>query len=421
MKRRLPSLSFDVLRIRDFRFLLSARLMTTMAMQAQAVIVGWQVYSLTKSTLMLGLVGLTEAVPALLCALVAGHFVDRGRPHLFYVACVGVLCVNAFALLMLAGGEVPVPGGDVVPWIFLGVFISGMARSFAMPSSFSLFPQIVPRAQLPAGSAWMSSGFQTGAIAGPALAGIIYGGYGAQIAWFIPASLLLVGFIFLMTLSAKPKAYKSEHVRESAILSITAGWKFIFKKPVVLSVMALDMFAVLFGGAVALLPAYADQVLYVGSEGLGLLRAAPAIGSIATALVLAVRPLRILRGPMLLWAAAGFGAAMIGFGASSIFSVSMFFLIISGAFDSVSMVMRGAILQLLTPDDMRGRVSSINSMFIISSNEIGAFESGLAATLLGLVPSVIFGGLATLGVVAAMTYFSPQLRQTKIDTAAAKI
>jgi len=198
--------------------------------------------------------------------------------------------------------------------------------------------------------------------------------------------------------------------------SIVAGWKFILQKPVLLSVMTLDMFAVLFGGAVAMLPAFADQVLHVGSEGLGALRAAPALGAMVTALFLAVRPMRHLSAKRLLWVVAGFGVCMIGFGLSHIFWLSMLLLILSGMFDCVSMVIRSTLMQLLTPDNMRGRVSSVNSMFVISSNEIGAFESGTVARLIGLVPSVVLGGFATLLVVGVTALLSPQLRRTVVDT-----
>jgi hypothetical protein len=203
--------------------------------------------------------------------------------------------------------------------------------------------------------------------------------------------------------------------RENAIKSIQAGWKFIWTHKVLLNMMALDMFAVLFGGAVAMLPAYANEVLHVGSEGLGALRAAPALGAVGMTLLLALRPMKHVSAARLLWVVAGFGVCMIGFGISRNFWLSMSFLALSGVFDSISMTIRATLMQLLTPDNMRGRVSSISSMFIISSNEIGAFESGTAAQLLGLVPSVVLGGLATLVVAGTIAYRSPALRRTVVD------
>ncbi len=406
-------LSFSILRLRDFRLLLFTRAFTLMALQCQAVIIGWQIYSLTHSPFLLGLAGLVEAVPAIICALFAGHAVDIGRPHRIYSLSLGAEALNTFILFLLAGGILMTPGPDLLPWIFAGVFISGLARSFIMPASFSMLPRIVPRADIPAASAWLNSGFQIAAISGPALAGIIYGGYGARVAWLLPVSFMLAGFAMVNFIRLPVHAPPER--RDPALVSIRAGWAFILKNPVLLSVMTLDMFAVLFGGAVALLPAYADQVLHVGSEGLGLLRAAPAMGAVITALVLAVRPMKILTGRRLLFAVAGFGLCMIGFGASKVFWLSLVFLAFSGAFDSVSMIVRGTLMQLLTPDDMRGRVSSVNSMFIISSNEIGAFESGTAAKLLGLVPSVVVGGIMTLAVVALTALLSPGLRKAVVS------
>jgi len=410
----MATFSFEVLQLRDFRLMLLVRCFCLMGLVSMDVIVGWQVYSLTHDPFILGLTGLTEAVPAIACAFFAGHIVDISRPHRVFVICVSAIALNAFMLCLIAGGHVAMPGG-ILAWLFIGIFISGLGRSFIMPSSFALMPQIVTRRLLPAASAWMSSGFQFAAISGPAIAGIVYGGYGVQVAWLLPVSLLVIGLVTLLSISHPHRHYRSAEKREPAAKSIRAGWSFILGNRVLLSVMALDMFAVLFGGAVAMLPAMADQVLHVGSEGLGALRAAPALGAIVTALLLAIRPMKRVHGSLLLWVVAGFGASIIGFGMSSNFWISMLFLAASGVFDSVSMVIRGTLMQLLTPDAMRGRVSAVNSMFIISSNEIGAFESGVAAKLFGLVPSVILGGVATLCVVGIAVWRAPKLRQAVVD------
>lgn len=393
----MSKLSFTVLRYRDFRFLLLTRVMAVMALQAQAVIVGWQVYSITKSPFLLGLTGLTEAVPAILCALFAGHIVDISHPQRVFLACMSALFLNTFILMLVAGGHIGASENFILYYIFFGVFLSGLARSFAMPAAFSILPRIVPRAEIPAASAWQSSMFQVGAISGPAIAGLLYGGYGADGAWIFPVLIMTLGLLTVSLIRLPDFVPKGKTVR--AFESMKQGWRFIRGHEMLLKIMALDMFAVLFGGAVAMLPAFADQVLQTGPEGLGALRAAPAIGSMFTATFLALRPMQVISIRRLLIAVAGFGICMIGFGLSKIFWLSIIFLTLSGAFDSVSMVTRATLMQLLTPEDMRGRVSSVNSIFIISSNEIGAFESGLAAKLLGLVPSVIFGGLATLSVV----------------------
>lgn len=407
----MSKLSFGVLRHKQFRLLLITRMCAMMALQAQAIIVGWQVYSITKDPFLLGLTGLTEAIPAILCALYAGHVVDISHPQKIYRACIGLLTVNSILLLVIAGGYTPLSQDAVLLYIFFGVFVSGLARSFAMPAAFSILPKIVPRAEIPAAAAWQSSTFQIGAIAGPALAGLIYGGYGAHGAWLFPVLILSLAFIgvsFMRLPDHVPAA-----TRPKAFDSIREGWAFILSNKTLLNVMAIDMFAVLFGGAVAMLPAFADQILHIGPEGLGALRTAPAIGAIITATILALKPMKVISAKRLLFVVAGFGICMIGFGLSHAFWLSMLFLALSGAFDSVSMVIRGTLMQLLTPETMRGRVSAVNSMFIISSNEIGSFESGLAARLFGLVPSVVIGGCATLGV-AAIATLQKDFRKTAI-------
>jgi len=413
------ALSFQILQNRNFRFLMLTRMFGALALQAQAVIVGWQIYSMTKDPLLLGLVGLTEAVPAIACALFAGHVVDISQPKKVYQYCQGTQLINTLILLLLAGGYVTLPHVSVIPFMFAGVFISGLARSFYMPASFSLLSQIVPKSNMPAASAWMSSSFQAAAIGGPALAGLIYAGFGASIAWFLPAFFMAGCFILICAIKVEPMLREAAN-RLPAVQSIKEGWAFILQNPVLLSVMALDMFAVLFGGAVAMLPAFADKVLFTGPEGLGILRAAPAIGSVSMALILATNPMKIISARRLLYAVTGFGLCMIGFGLSKIFIVSVLCLAVSGAFDSVSMVIRGTLMQLLTPEKMRGRVSSVNSMFIISSNEIGAFESGLAAKLLGLVPSIVLGGVGTLIVVGVTALASPKFRRTEVSSTPAE-
>jgi predicted MFS family arabinose efflux permease len=415
MKHKLSRIKLEVLKLRDFRVTLLTRLFVMTAWIAQDVIIGWQVYSLTHDTFMLGLTGLVEAVPALISALFAGHIVDISRPYRVLLGCIAVLAVNAIILMLVGGEYVAAPGG-ILPWLFGGIFISGLARAFTMPASFALLPQIVPRVHMPSASALLTTGFQGATVIAPAIAGVVYGGYGARIAWLLPVFFILLALLLqIVGISATPCQWRSAQKREPAGKSIRAGWRFIFTHKILLAVMALDMFAVLFGGAVAMLPAVADQMLHVGSEGLGALRAAPALGAIVTALVLAVLPFKTIRASWLLWVIVGFGGCMIGFGLSQSFALSMGLLALSGAFDSVSMVIRSTLMQWLTPDDMRGRVSSVNSMFIISSNEIGSFESGTAAKLLGLVPSIVFGGVGTLVVVAITALLSPTMRKLVVQ------
>lgn len=405
----------SILRSRNFRFLLLIRMCMMMALQAQAVIIGWQVYSLTGDVFMIGLVGLIEAVPAIACALVAGHIVDNGDAKRIYVACIGTMLLNALALLFFAGSYAHLPQPQLLILIFTGVFISGLARGFISPTSFTIMSRIVSKSDMPSAAAWMSSGFQTAAVTGPAVAGLIYGGYGPGGAWVIPA--LLIGFAFTLVCALKPPAGAARtEAREKAWKSIKAGWEYILKSQTLFSMMALDMFAVMFGGAVAMLPAYADQVLNVGPEAVGFLRASPAFGAIATALFFAVRPMRFMSARRLLFVVAGFGVCMMGLGVSTTVWFSALCLMAGGAFDSVSMIIRGTLMQLLTPDHMKGRLSSINSMFIVSSNEIGSFVQGTAARLLGLVPAIFFGAGMTLAIVAATATLAPRFRKTVIDT-----
>lgn len=410
------ALSYDVLKNRDFRRLLATRVLGIFGLQAQAVIVGWQIYTLTKDPLMLGLIGLTEAIPAIVFALFAGHIVDKSRPHRVFVYCLGAHCVISLILLAIAGGYVHTGPQMMLATLFIGVFLSGITRSFIMPASFTLLARIVPRHNIPAASAWLSSGFQLAAIGGPAVAGIIYGGYGVGIVWFMPFICITAATVAIAGIHNDHRRFKNQDSREPALKSIAAGWRFVIHNKVLLPVMTLDMFAVLFGGAVAILPVFADQVLHTGSEGLGLLRAAPAAGSIITALYFALNPMKIIRASHLLFVVAGFGVSMLSFGLSTSFLWAAIFLAVSGAFDSVSMVIRGTLMQLLIPDTMRGRVSSLNSMFIISSNEIGAFRSGSTASLMGLVPSILFGGAVSLAVVALTTALCPELRRYRVNT-----
>lgn len=405
--------SAPLFRIAAFRHLLFTRFFTALALQSQAVIVGWQVYSLTKSPFLLGLTGLVEAVPAILAAFYAGYVVDQVHPRRVYIGCLGVLALNAIALLAQAGGFFQLDDRHVLYALFAGVFFSGVARSFVMPAAFSMTPMIVPRRDIPAALPWFHGGFQVASMGGPALAGLVYGGYGPQVAWFIPALCAFFAFLLACSIRGLPPREKPAK-REKFLKSLRSGWSFIMDNRLLLSIMVLDMFAVLFGGAVAMLPAFADEVLALGSEGLGLLRASPAVGALAVSVLLALFPLRRPSGRVLLAAVTGFGLSMIGFGMSGSFAAAAFFLALSGVFDSVSVLVRGAMMQFLTPDHMRGRVSSVGSMFIISSNEIGAFESGTAARLMGLVSSILFGGIVTLVVAAVTAVAVPGLRRAVV-------
>lgn len=411
----MSALSTSILKIHNFRLLLVTRMFAMLAMQAQAVIVGWQVYSITKSPLMLGLTGLVEAIPAIACALFAGHIVDTSHPRKVYIWCFVILTLNILMMLIFAGGYFGHGDNTILIALYAGAAISGFARAFTMPASFALLPMIVGREHYSASAAWQSTAMQVAFIGGPAIGGLIYGGYGAHGAWWFPVIMMTMATMMVFSIKIKDER-KKEAVRPPAMKNIKEGWVFLLNNRALLSIMALDMLAVLFGGAIALLPAFADQILHVGAEGLGILRAGPALGAILMGLYLALRPMKKVTAFRLLIVVAGFGISMIGFGASTSFWFSLIFLALSGMFDSVSMVIRGTLMQILTPEHMRGRVSSVNSMFIISSNEIGAFESGVAASLFGLAPSVILGGAATLIVVTLTAALSPRFRKLSVET-----
>lgn len=407
--------STPILKIRDFRNLILTRWTITVAMQIQAVVVAWQVYQIRPDPLLLGLLGLAEAVPAIGGAFYSGHVVDQHRPARIYLFSLIAMFLNGCMLWFAATSLMPLTEDTRLSLFYLGMFISGAGRCFAGPAVQSILPRIVPREMYAASAAWSSTSFQLAAISGPMLGGLLYGWAGADVAF---AMIPLFSFFALVgagSLSQSTIDIRSGAGREPFTQSVLNGVKFVYRDKILLSSLTLDMFSVLFGSAVAILPVYADQILHVGATGLGILRAAPSIGSLLVLVWLAFQPLRILSGTTLLVTVAGFGFSIVAFGLSTNFLLSMLFLSFSGAFDGVSMVIRSTILQLRTPDSMRGRVSSVGSIFVTSSNEIGTFKSGFAASLFGLVPSVVAGGFLTLIVVAMTTWLAPELRRAKID------
>jgi MFS family permease len=404
-----------VLAIRDFRALLLTRLFSTMSLQIQAVIVGWHIYQLRPNPLLLGLIGLVEAVPAITSSFISGHIVDHHRPAKILRLSLGAMVLNALLLFaaVAAGDWLSVEERLFI--LYFCVFISGVTRSFNSPSVFAIIPQVVPRNLLGASAAWNSSTFQFAAILGPAVGGLVFGAFGALVAFALPLAFQIAAWFALQGLSPEARALRRNGASEPFLRSVAAGVRFAFGHKVLLSAMTLDMFSVLFGGAVAVLPIFADQVFKTGSMGLGFLRAAPSVGSVLVASYLALKPMRVISGRTLLVVVAGFGLSTVAFSLTTNFYLALLFLAALGAFDGVSMVIRSTILQLLTPENMRGRVSALSSIFITSSNEIGAFESGLAARFMGLVPSVIFGGVMTLVVVALTAWLAPELEQTRIS------
>lgn len=393
-----------------FSKLLAYRIQIVLAYQIMTVAVGWHIYEITHDTLALGLIGLAEVIPYFATALFAGHAVDHYYSRrLFGLLAAVMLCINALTLTLLAQGILT---GNSSYWIYGSIAFTGFARAFIAPSYNTLFAIILPRESYAKATGIGSVIFQTGLVLGPAIGGLLIGFTSKTITYALATALCSGAAIAIWSIHInEPKA-----VAETPVFtSIKQGLSFVFNNQIVLGALSLDMFAVLFGGAVAMLPAFIQDIYKIGPEGLGLLRAAPAIGAIATGLWLARHPINQHAGRWLLWAVAGFGFSIIGFGLATSFWVAFGLLLFSGVTDDISVVMRQTIMQLATPDSMRGRVSAINGVFIGSSNELGAFESGVAARLMGLVPSVIFGGVMTLSVVGLTAKLAPKLRNLELQ------
>jgi len=397
--------AYASLRSPDFRRILFSYAAATVAREAQIVVVGWQVFAQTGDPLTLGLIGLAEALPFIGVALYAGHLADRVTRRTIAVAGTFGILLSAVALLLFTLGHF------TAIWpIYVVIFLSGIARSFTRPAVTALSAEVIDREIYPNAVTWRSSTWQFAAILGPALGGIAYGFVGPAGAYAGVSVLLLLSLFFIgaVTHRVVPIFDNAAPMSESLV----AGIKFITADPVMLGAMTVDLFAVLFGGAVALLPAFA-KMLSAGPEGLGMLRAAPAIGSILIGLWIAHRPPMKRAGATLFIVVGIFGLLMIAFALSRDFWLSFAILVASGMADNVSVIIRGTLLQTRTPGEMLGRVSSVNQIFIGASNEIGAFESGVAARLLGVIPSVIFGGTMTLIVVAFTAARFSALRKLK--------
>ena len=402
------------LKNRDFRLFALARLLFTIASQMQGVIVGWQILEYTKDPFLFGMIGLTEAIPFISTALFAGHvadIIDRKRIIMISTA---IMSVSAFILYLFTlhtGAFLQHYG--ILP-IYIVIFFTGIARAFIAPSFFAFLSQIVPREQYPNATTWNSTAWQIGAITGPALGGVLFGVIGVGKSYATDFVLIVISLILFSFIKSRPIPQREK--KEELFKSLSTGIKFVFSDQAILGALSLDLFAVLFGGAVALLPLFAKLVLSAGPIGLGMLRAAPSIGAVIMGTIMVYRPPFRNAGRNMMLAVICYGICMILFAISTNLILSVVLLAISGAFDSVSVIIRGTILQLRTPDEMRGRVSSVNNIFIGSSNEIGEFESGLVARLMGLIPSVIFGGSMTILVVGFTYWKAKTLRALHLDT-----
>lgn len=394
---------FAALRYKDYRLYTIGLFLSVMGLRMQSVAVGWELYERTSSALILGLIGLVQVLPVILLTLPAGHVADRfdRKRTVLYTQVLLALCSVGLAVLSARQGS--------IAGIFVFLLLSGIARAFGFPANEALQPQLIPLAVFSNAATWHSSSFQLASVLGPTVGGwLIAIQHSATNVYVVDAVLGLVSFSLIALITSRQVV----HLKETPSLkTLVGGIEFVWQNPVILAAIALDLFAVLLGGAVALLPIFAKDILQVGAAGLGWLRAAPSIGAVLTAIALAYLPPFKQAGKLLLWAVAGFGVVTIVFGLSRSYWLSLLMLGLSGAFDNISVVVRRTLVQVLTPDSLRGRVSAVSSLFISSSNELGDFESGLVAALFGPIFAVVSGGIGTIIVVLVIAVISPQIRR----------
>jgi MFS family permease len=380
-----------------------ARFLIVSAVEMQAVAVGWQVYEITKRPLDLGYVGLAQFLPAILLFPISGHASDRFERAKVLSACYAGYAVCFALLLTLAQRKTP-----SITAIYVVLVLIGIVRSFNSTASRSILPQLVPQEHFPNAVAWNASIFQAATILGPSFGGIVYAAFHGPSAVYLIAMVTAIGAT-ISSFRIKPEV-KARPREPMTLKTVFAGLHYIWEKKLILGAISLDLFAVLLGGAVALLPVYAREILHTGPWGLGLLRTAPGVGAALMAVLLAHRPLRGRSGITLLWAVAGFGIFTILFGISHSLTLSLIALLLLGASDMISVIIRATLTQLATPDEMRGRVTAVDMIFIGTSNEFGQFESGVTAQWFGTVPAVVLGGVGTLIVIALWAWLFPELR-----------
>lgn len=408
------------LKIKEFQSYLSLRLGIIFALNMQSTTIYYWVYHMTNDKLSLGFVGLAEVIPAICCSFFSGHVVDLNEKRKMVALCLTGYIVVGICLFVLAipATHQLMENAWLLHLIYIFVFLGGVLRSFYSPSMFSLFGLVVPREHYPNATSWSSMAWQMGSVLGPLAAGFFIASMSIEASLFAVIVIEVVLLFPLLFITVKPILKK---VKEPVMQSVTEGLKFVWKTPALLSALALDMFSVLFGGAVALLPVYQKEILHVDEIGFGLLRSAPGVGALLTLGLLAFLPLKTYPGRKLFVCVGGFAISIIIFGISTNFYLSFFMLLLSGMFDAVSVVIRSTILQLMTPDEMRGRVSAVNTMFVSSSNELGDFESGVMAHWLGTVRAVVTGGCITLGVVIFTYFKAPQLRNFSFEEKPKKV
>lgn len=402
---------YTALRFREFNIFLVARFAMVFAWSMQFIVIEWQVYSMTKDPWSLGLIGLMEVIPAVLTALFAGHIVDQKEKRNLLIKCILGFSVISLGLFLLSDPSLLMEYSQktILYSIYFLVFIGGIVRAFIGPTIFSLIALIVPKRAYPNAATWSSTTWQMAAVLGPATAGFSISLIGVHWSMCLILAFSVLALLIISQIERKP--ILNPKIGQPVLESLREGLDFVFESKAIFGALTLDMIAVLFGGAVALLPIFAQDILQVGSEGFGILRAAPAVGTAITMIGSTRFPIHKYAGKKLLWSVFGFGISIIIFGLSEYFWLSVFALFMSGALDGISMVIRQTILQLKTPDHMRGRVASVNSIFVGSSNELGAFESGATAKLMGTVTAVVFGGTMTLMTVGFTAFISPSFRK----------
>src|SRR5579872_1424604 len=404
------STALDIIRISEYRNFILARFFYIMALRMVTTIVGWRIYEITHNPLAIGLIGLSEFLPAFCLALYAGHIIDKSdkralllRTTICYLLCVAGLLALSFGPIMQSLKS------HWIQWLtYAIIFFTGVIRAFAGPTLSAIIAQIVPKEKLPIAVTLNTNAFLFASVLGHATAGFLIAHTSYLICFSVVGIYVIIAWFFLFTLTPKQIMVLAE---TKPCESIKEGLRFVFHTKEVLGALALDLFAVLFGGAVAMIPVYARDILKIGPIGFGWLNAADDIGSICMITAMALRPLQRRQGYILLYAVFGYGLCIIFFGLSQLYLLSFLALLFAGMLDGISVIIRGTIVQVKTPDPMRGRVSAVNSMFINSSNELGYFESGVAARLMGVIPSVVFGGCMTIAVVVTTWFKAPSLRK----------
>lgn len=411
MSNLLRHKSFAALRYAEFRIYIVARFFFIMVLTMQATLISWEVFAITKDPFSIGLIGLVEFVPAVIMAIYSGYIIDKSdkKKLLHYSLAANLLLTILFAYITSEHALQIISKTTVLFAVYTIAFLTGIARAFSGPTSFALVSMLVPKEEIPNATSWHSSSWQIAAVSGPAVGGLLYGEKGITFAFV--TMIIMLSFAVLVMFFIKPKPPLIVLNKEPMLKSIQEGFRFVWQSKEILGVLSLDLFAVFFGGATALLPYFSDQILKTGAEGLGILRSAPGIGAILVMLIINFIPLKKQQGRIMLLCVAGFGLMMIVFGLSTFFWLSFVALLLSGILDGISVIVRSTVLQLKTPEAMKGRVSSLNSIFIISSNELGAFESGFASRLLGVVPAVVFGGVMTVGIVAYNWIKNPAIKK----------